>query len=314
MGTTRKLPDSDIARQRALNNALVKMNGLPSADKLLSPETSARLVIAAGKYNDGFTAINVTAEAYHRSVALARPQRILLRAYMKSYFASLKANIKIKKILKSVRAFYGLHITNMRQPDVSSDDKLLAMAAMVKSGDAARVADGGIAMSVPTIAEFMDIYNVAKPIIAAISNAATAAGLALTKLSDQEEDVDDLIVHIWDEVEAKYSKYRPAARRVVCRLWGVRYISKGVQSVVTGVCRDSVTQQILPDVLLRIAGVANKAKSGADGKYAKNTSLYGDLEMIAVLPDYEPRTIDFNKENGIAKVVDVMMVKKVGEV
>jgi len=60
------LPDSDIARKKALNKALDKMEGLDPADNILSPETSARLIIAAAKYNDGFKAITVSSSAYHR--------------------------------------------------------------------------------------------------------------------------------------------------------------------------------------------------------------------------------------------------------
>lgn len=309
MSTTRKLPDSDIARKKALNKALDKMESLDPADNLLSPETSARLIIAAAKYNDGFKAITVTSSAYHLAVAIAKPQRILLRTYVRSYFASLKANIKIAKIPKSARAFYGLDVTNTRQPNIASDDTLLMIAEMVIKGDAFRIADGGIAMSVPTMAEFMDIYDVAKPIIHAISNTATAANLALSNLIKQEEDVDDLIVHIWNEVEAKYSKSKPTNRRVQCRLWGVRYISRGAESVVNGVCIDSITNLPLPNVKLYLAGVGKKSLSDADGKYNVNTTLYGDLELIATLPGYEQQTIDFNKENCVDEVMNVMMVK-----
>ena len=313
MGTTRKLPDSDIARRNAMNTALGKMTGLTDpADNLLSPETTARLIIAAPKYNNGFANITITSVAYHRAVEQARPQRKLLRAYVKSYFASLKANIKIAKILKAERGYYGLDVTNMRQPDTSTDYLLLTVAESVISGDAARMLAGGIVMSVPTMEEFMDIYTIAKPKIDAISNATTDATTALTKLSDQQEDVDDLIVHIWDDVEGKYSKLKPAERRVQCRLWGVRYISKGMESEVKGICTDSATKLALPNVLLRIAGVGSKTKSDAEGKYAKNTTLYGDLELMASLPGYAPQTIDFAKENGVVKVVDVVMEKEGG--
>ena len=240
---------------------------------------------------------------------LAKPQRKLFRSYVRSYFSSLKANIKIDKIEKSARGFYGLDITNTRQPIITSDDTLIAMAEMVISGDAFRIADGGIAMSVPTMTEFMDIYNVAKPIIKSISNTATAATSALSDLAKQEEDIDDLIVHVWDEVEAKYSKSSPSSRRTMCRLWGVRYISKGQESVVMGVCIDSITNLPLPNVKLYLYGVGRKSISNVDGKYNVNTTLYGDLELIATLPGYEPLSIDFAKEDGVEKALDVMMRK-----
>ena len=309
MSTTRRLPDSNIARRAALNMALQMMTASNGAFNLLSPETSARLLIAAPKYDAAHDAVIAANAAYHLAIGLAKPQRILLRSYVRRYFASLKENIKFGKILKSARALYDLDVTNMRLPDISSDHLLITVAERLIKADALRIAAGGIAITLPTMDEFMVVYNAAKPIINALSTATTTVNTAIQKQTNQQEDVDDLIVHIWDEVEGKYSKSKPAARRVSCRLWGVRYFSKGVESEVTGLCIDSITKQPLPNVQLHIAGAGSKTKSDVDGKYAKNTRLYGDLEIMATLPGYEPLTIDFVKEDGVVKVIDVAMVR-----
>ncbi len=311
MGTTRKLPDSNISRKVALNTAKDKMDGMDAADNLLTAKTTDRLNINVDKYNTAFADITAASVLYHEAVEKARPQRLLLLAYVKGYLACLKLFIKAGKILLSSRAFYELGVTSTRLPDISSDEKLLAMAAKIILGDFNRRAKGGVALSTPTIEEFTDIYTTAQPIIMAISNTLTALKKTQINLFKLEEEVDDVILHIWDEVEAEYSKNTPSSRRDLCREWGGRFITKGVESVVTGVCAEKLTHKPLPKVKLHIIGSGHKVVSDADSKFSVNTSLYGDLEMVATLFGYEDQTIDFFKEDGVPKVVNVVMVHKI---
>ena len=185
------------------------------------------------------------------------------------------------------------------------------MAAKIVLGDFNRRAKGGIALNMPTIEEFTDIYNTAQPIIMAISNTSTKLITAQTTLSKLEEEVDDVIVHIWDEVEAEYSIGTAPSRRTLCRQWGAKFITKGVESVVSGVCAEKTSNKPLPKVKIHIIGSGHKMVSDADSKFSVNTSLHRDLELVATLSGYEDQTIDFFKEDGVPKMVNVVMVLKV---
>ena len=311
MGTTRKLPDSNIGRRQALNTAKGKMDSLDAADNILTAKTTDRLNINVDKYNTAFTDIAAALVLYYDAIEKARSQRLLLRKWVKNYFASLKLFINAGEILPSARAFYELGVTNTRQPNISSDEKLLAVAAKVISGDFNRRAKGGVALNTPTIEEFTDIYNTAKPIIMAISNTRTALKNEQRKLRKLKEEVDDVIVHIWDEIEAEYSKNTPSSRRTLCRQWGAKFITKGVESVVTGVCAEKTSNKPLPKVKIHIIGSGHKVVSDADSKFSVNTSLYGDLELVATLFGYEDQTINFFKDDGVPKVVNVVMMLKI---
>ena len=307
MGTTRQFPQSITSRQKALNKAVLKNSNLPTGVVILSPATLARLIICNDNYNAGVADKLAAKQLYHAAVEAAIPQRKLLRSNITSFFKTFNNCIdNLGTIPASARAFYGLPIGKAYLPKMDTDDKLLAMAALVITGDVNRRAAGGIAMNSPTIAQYTIVYNIASPIILAIAIAESAVSLAVDKLEKLIPETKDLITHVWDEVEAYYSLSTPSNRRTQCRLWGVRYISTGVLSLVTGTCKDILGVGIA-GVKVRIMGSGHFVLSDALGNFSLNTSLYGDLELLASHIHYINDTIEFTKEDGIETTVAVVL-------
>ena len=166
-----------------------------------------------------------------------------------------------------------------------------------------------LTLSGPTIAEYTLVYDLANSAILAISNTSTDYTTATTNLEAQTPEIKDIITHLWDEVEAYYSRIPAPARRVQCRLWGVRYMSTGVLSVVTGTTKDELGVAVA-GVKVRIIGSSISTISDALGNFSLNTSLYGDLEIEATHINYEKTITDFVKEDGVAMAVAVVMVHR----
>ena len=308
MGTTRVSPTSITGRMKALTTAKNKKDGVAApADNILSAATSTRLDVGFNNYSNGIAAIRLAKTTYHLKIELARPERILMKNNITGFYDSLNGLIKRGKIPASARSYYGLAITNRKMPKMNTDVELLLAAAAVLSGDILRVAAGGVAMSGPTIAEYTIVYDLARPAIIAISNAHTDKNTAITNLRNQIPEIKDLITHIWDEVEAHYSMNTPVERREQCRLWGVRYMSTGVLSVVTGTTKDELGVAVA-GVKVRIIGSSISTISDALSNFSLNTSLYGDLEIEATHINYEKNITDFVKEDGVAMAVAVVMV------
>ena len=307
----RKLPQTSIGFQKAMTKAKEKKDGVEKpADNILSDATSTRLDTDYEAF-EAFKLIIATKEGlYHKAIELARPQRKLLKLFVTDYFNRMNYFIGKGIMFASDRAYYGQDITNLRLPIMNTDDLLLAIAAKVLSGDILRRTEGGIAMDEPTIAAFTVVYNVAKPIIRAISNASTALNTAKENLEKQTPEIKDLITHIWDEVEAHYSMSTAVTKRQQARLWGVRYQSLGIASTITGICTDSVTSAPLFNVQLHLVGVGRRVLSDAEGRFVMNTSLFEDLTILAKLLGYDDCTLDFFKEDGVTIAVSIVMVKK----
>jgi hypothetical protein len=163
-------------------------------------------------------------------------------------------------------------------------------------------------MNNPTIAQFTIVYNNANPIITAISNTHTLLNNATLIIEQKAIEIKDIITHVWDDVESYYSLIAAPARRVQGRLWGIRYISTGILSIVKGICKgeDGV---VLANVKVRIIGANISTLSDASGHFSLNTTLYGDLELEATRLNYEKNIVEFTKEDGVAVSVEVVMTK-----
>ena len=276
------------------------------ADNILSDTTSTRLDDDFAAYTAGIAAIATARGFYSTAVQNARAKRLILKNNIIGFYETLNSCIKRGTMLAAVRAYFQLPITNRKMPKLNTDIEILAAAALVLSGNILRVAAGGVAMSSPSIAEFTAIYNTCKPFLVAISNAHTAVNTAVENLDLQTPEIKDLITHVWDEVEAFYSMSTPTARRAQCRLWGVRYMSVGISSFITGNVKDALGV-VLADVKVRIVGSNLSVLTDALGNFSLNTTLYGDLELEAILAEYETTITDFSKEDGITTAVDVVM-------
>ena len=309
MGTIRTIPQSISGRLAAMSAAKTKKDSivLPAVN-ILSDATSERLDKDLDDYKKSRDHIIAAKATHHAAVALAKPQRIKLKKFVKSFYNSLNNEILIGEIPAEARAYYGLNITNKRMPAMGTDANLLSAAESVLSGDILRRAAGGIAIASPTIAAFSLVLSTAEPIILAVSNAQTSINEAVHALALQTTEIKDLITHLWDEVEAHYSLNSPSNRRAECRLWGVKYRSTGVLSVVTGTCKDEAGV-LLAGIKVRIIGANTSTLSDAIGHFSLNTSLYGDLELEATHLNYEQNIIEFTKEDGVAVVVAVVMTK-----
>ncbi len=308
MSTVRSFPQSIIGRQNAMNKAVTKYSNLPVGIVIISAATADRLLFDSSEYNKGITEVLVNKQLYRLAIELAKPQRELLKSFVTSYYTTLNNCIdNLGTIPPSARAFYGLPTNKSKMPSINTDDKLLLQAANVLSGDVLRKAAGGIAMSSPTIAQYTPVYNTASPIIIAISNAKTNLTNATTSLRLKIAEIKDIITKVWDEVEAYYSMISKTERRDQGRLWGIRYTSIGILSVVTGTVKDELGVAVA-GVKVRIVGAKISTFSDSLGHFSLNTSLFGDIELEATHLNYEKNIVEFTKEDGVAVVVSVVMI------
>ena len=306
MGTSRKIPQSITGRLNAMTIAQTKKDAPAPAVNILSDATSARLDLDLAAYQAGKDNIVTTKAVYHAAIESAIPQRVSLKTFVTSFYNSVNNAIKMKTILPSARAYYDLNISNRQMPDMRTDASLLVAANRVLSGDILRRAAGGIAIASPTIAQFTTILNTAKPVISAISNARTLVNAAIAALKAQVPEIKDLITHVWNEVEDYYSLSTPANRRTDGRLWGIRYQSTGVLSVVTGTVKDELGVAIA-GAKVRIIGSKIYTLTDALGNFSLNTTLYDALEMAVTHINYENNITDFTKEDGVPMAVAVVM-------
>ncbi len=310
MSSSRILPKSNISRQKAMNTAKTKKDSLPSAKNAMTPTTSTRLDTDNASYNALMDAVTAAEQVQREAGEAADPWRLLLHDNIGSYFKGLNIGIVIKEIPNSARSFYKLPIGNKKLPVTNTDAQLLDWGQKIITGDAKRVLDGGYVITLPTIASFTAVFNSTKTAITAFSNAKTALTDAQTAVNAKEAEMNSLILRMWNEIETTYSELDPPAKRSAARQWGVKYLFIGNPAIVSGIITNSITGLPMARVTVKLMGSNNKVLTDDNGYFELNTSLYGDLELLAKITGYTDNITDILMENGGTMVVDVMMVHK----
>ena len=310
MSSSRKLPKSNTGRQKAMNTAKTKKDGLPSAKNAMTAATSTRLDTDNASYNALMDAVTAAEQVQREAGEAADPWRFSLHNYIANYFKGLNSGIVIKEIPNSARSYYKLATGNKKIPITNTDEQLLEWGQKIITGDAKRVGDGGYVITLPTIAAFTAVFNSAKAAITAFSNAKTALTDAQTAVNAKETEMNSLILRMWNEIETTYSELDPPAKRSAARQWGVKYLFIGNPAIVSGTITNSTTGLPIAGVTVKLMGSNTKTITNINGYYVLNTSLYGDLELIAKITGYTENTTDILMENGGTMLVNVMMVHK----
>jgi len=311
MGTsniTRKLPNSNISRQKASNTLVKKNNSIVApAKSALTSDTIERLNTDDTSYNTAITAVTNTKAARTAAKNVAETKRKLLRDNISGLESSLNTHIKLETMPIEARAYYGFTTGNKKSPIINTDIKLEFWGKKIIDGDAARVAAGGIAMSGPTIIQFTTIFNSYKSSIIALSTAKTNVVKASAAVNLLNKEMNSLLLRATNEVETTYSELEAPAKRAAAREWGVRYESVGSLAIVSGTIIDKATGLPLEKVKVHFGSGKKKAGTDSNGKYSLNTNLFGDLELIADLTDYTEIIKAVTVENGVNMTIDLEM-------
>lgn len=281
---------------------------VPPLESAMTPSTIIRLNLDNTNFDNGLEAVRIAKAAKITAGEAAIVSRDKLDSIIKSFYKGINSAIDQGDMPNSARAYYGLSISNKQLPVVDTDERRLYWIKQTISGDAARVLAGGIAMTNPTIATFTTVSSAAKLVITAYSTSKTAVTTAQTAVNGQRTEVDGLILQGWNEIETKFSGLDAAAKRAMCREYGIKYVSKGLPAVVTGIITNSLTGLPLEKVKVRISGSGKKVLTNALGQFTINTNLYGDLELLTSLTDYEDGVTDFIMANGVDMAVNAVMV------
>jgi len=307
MSITRQFTKTEIGRNKAMDAAIAKYNSGAPADSAISPVTMARLISNSTTYRGATSAVESAEETQRTAYSLAKTNRKLLRTNVGCFFKTLNIGIELEVIPETARAFFGLAISNDKLPVINTDAKLLFWANEIFTGDAKRVAAGGIAITMPAVADITLIATSTKAAITGLSAAKTVLSAARTVVKNMNEATDNIILHAWNEIETTFSELPASTMRTNSREWGVLYVSVGNTAVITGKCTDIKTGLPLSGVSVHIEGVATKVLTDVAGNFSLNTSLYGDLVLIAALKDYAENDTSITMENGVNMVVNISM-------
>ena len=123
------------------------------------------------------------------------------------------------------RAYYGIDVNDGNTPLINSDSDLLLSGQNLIDGEAARIAAEGVAMSMPSAAEFETEFNKFKTLQSAQSELKDQYDKEQEDVAALLDDANLLVRDIWDEVEFHFRHDDAASKRRKCREYGVVYVN-----------------------------------------------------------------------------------------
>ncbi len=216
----RRLPNTNQARLRSLQNAVNMGYTFELAFSYKTLEDAKGFLVryerALLEYKQCAEKQASTNKKYQRTIKLAR-------LYISHFIQVLHMCIARNEIKPENKLLYGLEENISTVPDLTSEENLLEWGKKVIEGEQQRTGKGGVPIYNPAIAKvrvhydiFVESYNDQK--VLQNNTARTIENISLLN-----EVADELILEIWDQVEAYFSRLPLPERLHKCQEYGIIY-------------------------------------------------------------------------------------------
>ena len=219
----RRLPNTDVARLRAMRIAFEKGKELPPFKLAFSQPTFQRV---QGHLHIFEGAVQESRHAYNTQVGKNKEYTRLLkkaRLYMSHFVQVVNMAIVRGDFSSSDRDFFGFGRDQSRVPLFNTEKEIIAWGEKLIQGESERIKKGRTPVSNPSIAlvkvRYEDFFEAFKHQKILQKNLQRSQ----EKLTQLRKVADDIIASVWNEVEAHFDTLPDEARRMNARIYGVVY-------------------------------------------------------------------------------------------
>lgn len=219
----RRLPNTDAARIRAMRIALDRGRELPPNLMVYS----ARLMVRIQKFlplfennvqiqHEAIATNNKTSKEYNEIIRKAR-------IYLTHFVRVMNMAIVRGDLPAETRAFYGLATNESTLPALNTENELITWGRRIIEGEELRIRKGGSPITNPTIAvvkvrfgNFIEAWHFHKT---HVKKTMDYNG----RTSEMRKEADEIILQIWNEVEAFHSNLPEDQKKKACENYGLVY-------------------------------------------------------------------------------------------
>ncbi len=220
----RRLPNTDQARLRALKTALQKGNAISPWDLAYSQKLYLQLKAFLPIYEQAIDQYNFSRDRQAKYGKLLNEQFKIARLYISHFLQVLNFCIIRGEIKPEARVSLGIDINDKAVPEMGTEQQLIHWGEKIIKGEEKRMLYGGNRIYNPSIAivkikyeKFLDYYNNHK-------NLQVTTQKMHSKVAELREKADNLILHIWNEVEENFNQLPGDSKRDKSKEYGVVYV------------------------------------------------------------------------------------------
>lgn len=220
----RRLPNTDAARIRAMEQALVKGKELPPFNMAYNSKTFVNLQAFLPSFKHNY---QLQRQSYNKQVESNKDYQEITRKakmYINHFLRVMNMAVQRKDIRPDTPEFFGLTNGHSSLPALSSEKDIIQWGKRIIEGEAARIKSGRTPISNPTIAvvkvhfeNFLEGYHFQKTLH-------KRTGDYSEKINELRQKADELIVKIWNEVESTFSELNEEEKRSKAETYGIVYV------------------------------------------------------------------------------------------
>ena len=219
----RRLPNTNQARLRSLQTAVNMGDFVDMYDLAFSYKHWEEAKVLLARYERAMQEGRQCSDTQFKASKKLQEDAKIARLYVSHFIQVLNMCVQRNEIKAEYKELYGLDPDNYTVPDLNTDDGLIEWGKRIIDGEQKRLSKGGTPIYNPAIAKvrvhydiFLENYNNQK----ILQNNTYRSIENITSLNDE---VDKLIVNIWNEVEKKYEALSPQEKLNSCREYGLIY-------------------------------------------------------------------------------------------
>ncbi len=219
----RRLPNTDIARIRALKTAIEKSNNTDFQELAVSLGTIEKARNAVNKFEKLCSKYQQVFDTQVKANILFQKKAKNARMYISHFVQVLYMSVMRAEIKSEHLQMYHLQDLNFVVPDLNSNEQILEWGSKIINGENERVSKGGVSIYNPSIAKVNVMYSIFKEEYQTQQLHRKATDRVLNEVSAYRDDVDSIILNIWDEVEKCNQSFPNKKRLERNRQYGIVY-------------------------------------------------------------------------------------------
>lgn len=230
----RRLPNTDAARLRALESALLMSEHSSPNNLAYNQSTFLRLKKAYTQFKQ---ILDIHQKTYDSRVNANKNYQKAFkksRMYFSHFIQVLNFAVIRKEIPKTDRKLYDLNINDSRVPEMNTEEDLVKWGHKIIKGEKERLARGGSPIYNPKIAvvnvefeNFLKLHN-------SQNTFKNSHDASIERLSEIRIVVDNVIVDIWNQVEEYFAEKSGENMRMMSEKYGVKYVLRKKEKLLKG--------------------------------------------------------------------------------
>jgi len=220
----RRLPNTDTARYKAIETAVNKSFSFHPIELPFSQKILLQLKSFLPTYKQALTIYKENVSQQKELSDLFHGNSKRLKLYVSHFIQVLNFAILRGEIKEKARSYFGLSEDATNLPLFKTDEDLVKWTEILINGEELRIREGGLAMSNPKIALVNIRYEDFKKTKNAYLVSKKSTKLAQEKVAKLRDKADELILELWNDIEANFSDGTADERRAKCSDLGVKYV------------------------------------------------------------------------------------------